>query len=139
MTSAAIKKIVIARRNNIEIGPVIARGITFLFGHLFLAPFTKLIMAMIKHGMKIKRIAKTMSANAIQTSTPKMPMRIVTKNAPINAMTILYIFYELIAIVLKHHINEIRSFTNDYDCYDYRNNDKWCKQSSFPFILNAFY
>lgn len=80
-----------------------------------------------------------MSANAIQTSTPKMPMRIVIKNAPIKPMPILYYFEELIAIILELHINEIRNFTNDYDCYDYRNNDKWRKQSSFPFILNAFY
>ena len=80
----------IARRNNIEIGPVITRGITFLFGHLFLAPFTKLIMAMIKHGIKIKRIAKTMSATAIHIKIPNMPIRMVTKNAPINAMLIFY-------------------------------------------------
>ena len=42
-----------------------------------------------------------MSANAIQTSTPKMPMRIVTKNAPINAMLILCNFNEFIAIILE--------------------------------------
>ena len=41
-----------------------------------------------------------MSANAIQTNTPKMPMRIVTKNAPMNAIPLFYYFYELIAIIL---------------------------------------
>ena len=100
MTSAAIKKIVIARRNNIEIGPVIARGITFLFGHLFLAPFTKLIIAMIKHGIKINKIAQIIKATAIHIKIPNMPIRMVTKNAPINAMLILYVFYVLIATIL---------------------------------------
>lgn len=100
MTSATIKKIVIARRNNIEIGPVIARGITFLFGHLFLAPFTKLIIAMIKHGIKINKIAQIIKATAIHIKIPNMPIRMVTKNAPINAMLILYVFYVLIATIL---------------------------------------
>ena len=100
MTSATIKKIVIARRNNIEIGPVIARGITFLFGHLFLAPFTKLIIAMIKHGIKINKIAQIIKATAIHIKIPNIPIRMVTKNAPINAMPILYIFYVFIATIL---------------------------------------
>ena len=100
MTSATIKKIVIARRNNIEIGPVIARGITFLFGHLFLAPFTKLIIAMIKHGIKINKIAQIIKATAIHIKIPNIPIRMVTKNAPINAMLILYVFYVLIATIL---------------------------------------
>ena len=119
-----------------EIGPVIIRGITFLLGHLFLAPFTKLTMAIIKHGIKINKIAKAMIAIAIHTKTPKMPIRIVTKNAPINAMPILYYFYESIAIILKRP-NIITSFANNNDCYNYRNNNKWGKQSSCPFMLNA--
>ena len=90
----------IARRNNIEIGPVIARGITFLFGHLFLAPFTKLIIAMIKHGIKINKSAQIIKATAIHIKIPNMPIRMVTKNAPINAMPILYIFYVFIATIL---------------------------------------
>ena len=80
----------IARRNYIEIGPVITRGITFLFGHLFLAPFTKLIIAMIKHGIKINKIAQIIKATAIHIKIPNMPIRMVTKNAPINAMLIFY-------------------------------------------------
>lgn len=91
----------IARRKNIEIGPVITRGITFLFGHLFLAPFTKLIMAMIKHGIKINTIAQKMMNMAIHTRIPKIPTRIVKNAAPINPMLILYNFSEFIAIILE--------------------------------------
>ena len=68
------------------IEPVIARGIIFLFGQLFLTPFTKLIMAIIKHGTKIKSTAIAMMINTNHRSIP-------TKNIPKNAMAILYIFY----------------------------------------------
>ena len=100
MTSATIKKIVIARRNNIEIGPVIARGMIFLFGQWCLIPLTKLIIAMIKHGIKINKIAQIIKATAIHIKIPNIPIRMVTKNAPINAMLILYVFYVLIATIL---------------------------------------
>ena len=55
-------------------------------------------MAMIKHGIKIKRTAKTMSATAIHIKIPNMPIRMVTKNAPINAIGKLYIYFLIIAI-----------------------------------------
>ena len=41
-----------------------------------------------------------MSATAIHIKIPNMPIRMVTKNAPINAMTILYFFCVLIATIL---------------------------------------
>ena len=69
------------------IGPVIARGIIFLFGQLFLMPLTKLIMAIIKHGTKIKSTAKAMMINTNHRSIP-------TKNIPKNAMTLIYIYCE---------------------------------------------
>ena len=133
---AHIKNISIAIMNNTEIGPVIARGIIFLFGHLFLMPFTKLTMAMIKHGIKINTIAQIMIIMAIHTRIPKIPTRIVNNAAPINPILMLYNFNEFIAIILKHP-NIIRSFANNDNSYDYRNNDKWGKQSSCPFMLNA--
>ena len=77
-----------------DIVPVITNGMIFLFGQWFLIPLTKLIIAMVKHGMKTNRIAHAMST---RTSTNNHP----TTNIPINAMPILYFFYELIAIILE--------------------------------------
>ena len=51
-------------------------------------PLTKLIIAMIKHGIKINKIAQIIKTTAIHIKIPKMPIRMVTKNAPINAMLI---------------------------------------------------
>ena len=47
-------------------------------------------MAMIKHGIKINKIAQAMIITATHIRIPKMPIRMVTKNAPINAMLIFY-------------------------------------------------
>ena len=55
---------------------------------------------MIKHGIKINKIAQIIKATAIHIKIPNMPIRMVTKNAPINAMTILYVFSVLIATIL---------------------------------------
>ena len=55
---------------------------------------------MIKHGIKINKIAQIIKATAIHIKIPNMPIRMVTKNAPINAMLILYVFYVLIATIL---------------------------------------
>ena len=43
-----------ARINNIEIEPVIARGIIFLFGHLFLIALMRLIIKTIDAAIKIE-------------------------------------------------------------------------------------
>ena len=77
-----------------EIVPVIANGITFLFGQLFWIPLTKLIIAMIKHGMKTNNIKHAITTSMNIKSHP-------TKKIPINAMPILYVFYVLIATILE--------------------------------------
>ncbi len=74
-------------------------------------PLTKLIMAMIKHGTKINKIAQAMRIIMNHSKTP-------TTRIPKKAMLILYTFYELIAIILKRP-NIITSFANNNDCDDY--------------------
>lgn len=64
-----------------EIVPVIAKGMTFLFGQLFCIPFTKLIIAMIKHGMNTNSIRHAMK---MSNSTKSHP----TTKIPINAITV---------------------------------------------------
>ncbi len=74
--------------NKMTIEPVIARGMIFLFGQLFLMPLTKLIIEIIKHGIKI---AKTTQMIAITTTHRRIP----TKKIPMNAMLLFTPFYVL--------------------------------------------
>ena len=80
--------------NKMTIEPVIARGMIFLFGQLFLMPLTKLIIEIIKHGIKIANIMQMMAMTTIHR-------RIPTKKIPMNAMLLIYLFYEFIAIILE--------------------------------------
>ena len=80
--------------NKMTIEPVIARGIIFLFGQLFLMPLTKFTIEMIKHGIKIANIAQMMAMTTIHR-------RIPTNKIPMNAMLLIYLFYEFIAIFLE--------------------------------------
>ena len=83
--------------------PVIAKGIIFLFGQLFWIPFTKLIIAMIKHGMKTNSIK-----NAIKSIT-NINIHPANKKKT-NPMLIIYILYDLIATILErklHHFEEL--------------------------------
>jgi hypothetical protein len=59
-------------------------GITLRFGQWCLAPLTRLMIAMIKHGMKTHKIAPIITMN---NANPTIP----TNKIPMNAMPVLWI------------------------------------------------